>query len=777
MSVVSSSISSSKTQPSRLIQNSRNAGRVPTILELGRMKTGALKVGLIARKSAGSISDNDECDDNIDIKLRWARRLAKARAIGIPITFINLRDYSRQGGHLAVAQELVRQYSQSAADFNTRLTGLRGEVERFCEYSEISFDQMLLEYASSICDKKNSCTETIAEAASISRCCRATTIKCRVVLIVLRAALSTGIATPCLKKLASDSIEWTGGDEKMKSELVEVARLLSIDRLVRRFCGTAAAMELFRVDNPAHAVRLLAYLCRHVRCTTVLDDAFELCDAFTHLSRHDACIQILEATVLCGDTAICQRLLLQMFQVDERLAEHAFRRVISFCSHQLHDICTQAKGSTLATMLDECKAKVRKTCNAALSLFEVGEDCFTKSSKHWFRTWHVIFQRVVGLQAQHDLLVSPIEMKSEQSLLQFVAASVQRLASFFSQSLSSISESIFEDERRKCWLFWGSNDEILDCAWYHALGKEAKRLALTYSGNKWVVFLQYGGAIKNQHKIAALEALLGVFTALWSRSTNSSFSAEGSRLTHMEHIVSASQQIQHHCISGCPRRMIDVVSQFSVLADLTTEILLRSDKGVGEALDHHRRNSSVVIGRGVPNQLEYNTSTSNDMKARNKVKLHPSWYVGDGVLLPVDETLQACADYCCSMVEELVPTFEQEPRLTTPLDAFTDLYGVLHTMGAHSACTRVGCVACSYVVTDTCSRSLDQWNGIDDLATSFQQTAKAMAERSLGGGGNGITSSLVDSQLAVSYLLLLSKKLAVKVSKCDQPKAHGVNRV
>jgi hypothetical protein len=51
----------------------------------------------------------------------------------------------------------------------------------------------------------------------------------------------------------------------------------------------------------------------------------------------------------------------------------------------------------------------------------------------------------------------------------------------------------------------------------------------------------------------------------------------------------------------------------------------------------------------------------------------------------------------------------------------------------------------------------------DALADANHQTVTALAERYLGGTGNGITSGVVDSQLAVSFLLCLPLKLAFKV--------------
>jgi hypothetical protein len=50
------------------------------------------------------------------------------------------------------------------------------------------------------------------------------------------------------------------------------------------------------------------------------------------------------------------------------------------------------------------------------------------------------------------------------------------------------------------------------------------------------------------------------------------------------------------------------------------------------------------------------------------------------------------------------------------------------------------------------------------ILDTHNQTLTALAERSLGGSGNGILSGVVDSQLAGSFLLCLPLKRAFKVS-------------
>ena len=65
---------------------------------------------------------------------------------------------------------------------------------------------------------------------------------------------------------------------------------------------------------------------------------------------------------------------------------------------------------------------------------------------------------------------------------------------------------------------------------------------------------------------------------------------------------------------------------------------------------------------------------------------------------------------------------------------------------------------------------------VDDMG----DTVRALTERTIGGTGTGITSGLVDSQVAATFLLLLSVKVAFHVFKSSLPMAirtHDFTRV
>ena len=197
----------------------------------------------------------------------------------------------------------------------------------------------------------------------------------------------------------------------------------------------------------------------------------------------------------------------------------------------------------------------------------------------------------------------------------------------------------------------------------------------------------------------------------------------------------------------------------SNITDGVTQVLTRTDCGVGEAIEK-LRDELFAKSKSHSEPICYSHSNTPEdldgIKTYSNLKLHSTWYVGDGLLLPPLEALSHCMDYC----RELMGVQSLATNGTS--SALCGLYSFLETRGAYSLSLRM--LTCAATVTLSTSSSLYSKQGIQEQCNVGHNAVIHLAERSLGGSGTGVTSGKIDSQLAVSHLLSLPLKLAFKVS-------------
>jgi hypothetical protein len=186
------------------------------------------------------------------------------------------------------------------------------------------------------------------------------------------------------------------------------------------------------------------------------------------------------------------------------------------------------------------------------------------------------------------------------------------------------------------------------------------------------------------------------------------------------------------------------------MCDIVSQVLVRTDEGFGEELDDFRKklHGSAADKRGSFALSEKITRNKlgESLRLRRPI-LHSTWYVGDGLLLPPSETLVRSVQYC------------KQSMSSSALDeAIMGLHAFVGGRGAHSLALRL---LAHSTVTQMCNPKT--FLAFETLADSHRQTVTSLAERYLGGTGNGITSGVIDSQFAVSILLSLPLKLAFKV--------------
>ena len=102
------------------------------------------------------------------------------------------------------------------------------------------------QYANELCDdNRDDIPHALQRAQILCQWCTSPSIKCSMVVKMLRVSLVSVQLPPDLTELAKGTIA-LAVNETDKRELEEAFRLLGIDALVRRYCGNGA-QEFFRV--------------------------------------------------------------------------------------------------------------------------------------------------------------------------------------------------------------------------------------------------------------------------------------------------------------------------------------------------------------------------------------------------------------------------------------------------------------------------------------------------------------------------------------------------
>ena len=223
----------------------------------------------------------------------------------------------------------------------------------------------------------------------------------------------------------------------------------------------------------------------------------------------------------------------------------------------------------------------------------------------------------------------------------------------------------------------------------------------------------------------------------------------------MKNIILASSLLQDYGLLSCPDDYLGSTVAVGELADTVGQVLVKTDEGFGEELDEFRKDLHACAARKKWSFVPTSQSQSDDIGKSLRLRrpaLHSSWYVGDGLLLPPLESLSRGIEFCRSSMGAV-------RGLSHAGTSCLQLHHFLEGRGAHSLSLRLLCNSTAIQLsTTTGSESFDLF------FEANQENSTSLAERYLGGTGNGITSGIVDSQLAVSFLLCLPAKQAFKVS-------------
>ena len=238
----------------------------------GGSKNTSLDLSFLNESSSPMMTDAEEDDDEsveyecVEYKLSHAIRLKAARGLGIANEVVSLANYLSKGEQYIV-KELVKVASdRSLGEFWDLEESLVGEIRSFALDVGADFDEAVHQYANELYDNnRDNIPLALHRTQKLSHWCTSPTVRCTVVLKMLRIALVSTQRPPDLSSLARDAVA-KAVDENIKSELQEASRLLAIDDLVRVYCGNGA-QEFFRVVSMV--IHTFALMSPRIILTTV----------------------------------------------------------------------------------------------------------------------------------------------------------------------------------------------------------------------------------------------------------------------------------------------------------------------------------------------------------------------------------------------------------------------------------------------------------------------------------------------------------------------------
>lgn len=232
----------------------------PSVLKVGIIRGRKIRQGrtFSAQRgksaSATSTMQMPSCDiydheniehDCVEQKLNEATRLKRARDLGMRKDCLILSNYKRKGDQFVVKELVKASLIRTSLDPSTSVSVVDG-VKKFADDVHVDFDHAMHQFSVELGNsKKDDIPHYWHDAERLAQWCDSPSVMCLIVLGMLQKALVSIQRPPDLSQIAQKAIE-AATDDCTKSELKEAARLLSIDYLVRKYCGNGA-QEYFRV--------------------------------------------------------------------------------------------------------------------------------------------------------------------------------------------------------------------------------------------------------------------------------------------------------------------------------------------------------------------------------------------------------------------------------------------------------------------------------------------------------------------------------------------------
>lgn len=751
-------------------------GILASILLLDTFKSGLDKLSLSSHESFSSyVPYSDDChhsckqtilDGNnvltsvISRKLISAKAINAARKLGLEETSISLGSFDSLGGFPNFGKALIASILVPSLKDAPVSQEVKSHLQDLCDMYHISFDIAVEAYIRDACKSGSLlCLDMATELVAV---CSVLEVKCRITLLFLRLSLLSAVKPDSLQDLARNAISWATNAD-LKSELEEAKRLLGIDGIVRRYCGNRAC-TLFRVSDPCHVSKLAGFICRNIDkayLVHVISDVLFLCDAFTHLSASDCFLQILKRIVTSEKAynGECLFVLKEALRADSKMAENVAIQLCIFCSNVMRE-CSSSNHAFSSTVLfsSACGSAI-DTCLAMRSF----SGTLPKTHISLFRTpsWDSLrqeFQRTFDLAEEFHIFISIDELRSgishEDILERLVTGAVERCDMLLEEDHSASVRRKLKNVKRCCHLLYGDHPQLIASKWSKVIGLVSRNLANESDDAMCLLLLDASGILDDINEESTYQAIASVVLKFCQVASDAASSAsidkdDTAANRSMKSIISAGVLLEEHALLNGPSMLLSSTLFLHNLVDAATQMIFKFDCGVGELMESYKR--ALISHRR--NLLRHNPSTSC-------VLLHPSWHTGDGLLLPPAEALHKCMSYCKMLLTSEVSTCQWN---------MNDLFRFLSDRGAHSLSLRLLQSASMTAVSSL--HPTDHRHIFIHQGDQLQDILLLLAERSLGGSGNGNTNSKIDSQLAFSYLVSLPRKTSFNVYKRCLPSA------
>lgn len=531
--------------------------------------------------------------------------------------------------------------------------------------------------------------------------------------------------------------------------------------------------------------------------STVLADALTLCDAFTHVSKLDTCVALLQRIIehemsssesRSGQCALFMR---EIYSHDKILAERVGERIAGYCAGILED---RRKDDLLGIFPEEAKQQAIVATSAACAILSVMQenslDGNRRGSSAALELWKD-FQKIAKLQSGCDVFLTLQELRDPSCCTSIVVDLLQPSVDLLlsrrglleteDDSLRNELKPLVATARQWCAIICGSSSEEGQRIWSRAVGAAASQVAKISTNHASLLLLEVSGLLdgkRSEH--SAFHAVMSVALTLCARSFSEARHLSRSMslnsqddsdllasLIAMRSMAQAAQLLREHVLLHSPPSMLSSSLSLVNLTELVSEISARADMGIGERLEKYtgmlRSASRKLHQQSYAPHVKLD-SIRADKRLPSRPNLHPTWYIGDGLLLPPLEALFLSMSYCKMMldIESGANPSESMLESSNPLMEKSEIIHLLESRGAHAASLRL-LILLSSASMSQCGSSHRTDQMFANAENMLMKNNCVLAERSLGGTESGLTSGSIDALMSVSFLLHLPKEKAFKV--------------
>ncbi len=556
-------------------------------------------------------------------------------------------------------------------------------------------------------------------------------------------------------------------------------------------------------SDPSHGLKLVHHVCRHIDSPTVLADAMILCDAFIHVSKLDACVYLLQQSMVSNGekssrAGLCASFMRELYLVDECLAESVGDRMAGFCSGVLEDC---RKMILRQTFLVESKHQAEVACLTACAILSVMQN---NTGRH--RVLNIKestipqllkdFQKISMLQSGCNLFLTIDELRTPSCCARVVSDLLQPCVDLLltRKILLETEDFFLRDELRPlvatakqwCAILCDSSSQTSH-VWSCAIRDAASQVAKISTNHASLLLLEISGLLDELDGYASFHSIISVSLTLFARALSeashivrpTSFISQDesdlvASLIAMRNIAQASLLLREHVLRQSPSCMLSSSLSLGNLSELFCDISTRADFGIGERLEKY-----IDMLKAVSQQIHqqsYNPYTNKskmlaDKRLPTAPNLHPSWYMVDGLLLQPLEALFISMS-CCKAMLDIESSADLEVR--NQFAEKSRIMQLLEFRGAHATSLRVLMLTTATILSTAglpayqlaSSPRVDA--ALENNANTAISNTSVIAVRSLGGNESGLTSGSIDAQMSVAFLLHLPKETAFKVSSFEK---------